>query len=160
VSPPIGFLAGYDWIFNVPGYGKELGRSNYVGVMGGYGKVFPDDPVHSQWAPFTGIYYANSATRITDILDGTSNTLALGEYLGGLHSDGARDAELSWMGAGCLITKNGLAPNYGPQGNDFYSFQFQSKHDGVVNFAFADGSVRGISRTADFNAFVYASGMQ
>jgi prepilin-type N-terminal cleavage/methylation domain-containing protein/prepilin-type processing-associated H-X9-DG protein len=159
VRPPIGYFVQLDWVLNVPRYGAELGRSNYVGVMGGFGKVFPDDTGHSQWAPFTGIYYVNSQTKITDITDGMSNTLAFGEYLGGLHNNGTRDLELAWMGAGCLPTKYGLAPIYGPQKNDYYPLQFQSMHSGVVNFAFADGHVTGISRTADFNAYVYASGM-
>jgi prepilin-type N-terminal cleavage/methylation domain-containing protein/prepilin-type processing-associated H-X9-DG protein len=161
VRPPVAFLIFNDWINNVPGYGAEVGRSNYVGVMGGYGKVQPDDPSpnHQGFAPFTGIYYANSRTRVADVLDGTSNTLAFGETLGGLHNNGTRDVELSWMGGGCLMTKYGLAPIYGPQGNDYFSQQFQSTHGGVVNFAFADGHVAGISQTADFYAFIYASGM-
>jgi prepilin-type processing-associated H-X9-DG protein len=160
--PPFGFFVAFDWVLNIPGYGRELGRSNYVGVMGGYGLVFPDDPSpnHQGFRPYTGIYYANSATRVTDITDGTSNTLAFGEYLGGLHNDGTREMEASWMGAGCLPTKWGLAPIYGPQSNDYYKLQFQSKHSGVVNFAFADGHVAGISQTADPNPYIYASGMQ
>jgi prepilin-type processing-associated H-X9-DG protein len=97
--------------------------------------------------------------RPADILDGTANTLLFGEYLGGLHIDGTREMETSWMGAGCLPTRWGLAPIYGPKGNDYYVIQFQSKHNGVVNFAFADGSVRGISQRADFYTFIYASGM-
>jgi len=36
---------------------------------------------------------------------------------------------------------------------------FQSNHGDIVNFAFADGSVRGISRTADYWAFIAASGI-
>jgi len=161
VEPPVGFIVVYDWVLNVPGYGRELGRSNYVGVMGGYGKVFPDDPssLHQGFRPYTGIYYANSKTKITDIADGTSNTLAFGEYLGALHNNGTREFELSWMGAGCLPTTWGLAPIYGPQSDDYFSGQFQSMHSGVVNFAFADGSVRGIRQTADYNAFIKASGM-
>jgi prepilin-type processing-associated H-X9-DG protein/prepilin-type N-terminal cleavage/methylation domain-containing protein len=157
--PPNGFYVGYDWVNNVPGYGRELGRSNYIGVMGGFGKVEPDDQGHREWAPFTGIYYANSTTRISEITDGTSSTLAFGEYLGGLHNNGTRDAESSWMGAGCLLTKYGLQPIYGPKRDDYYLGQFQGAHGGVVNFAFADGHVAGISRAADFNAFLYASGM-
>jgi prepilin-type processing-associated H-X9-DG protein len=39
-------------------------------------------------------------------------------------------------------------------------WQFQSAHTGFVNFAFADGSVRGISWSVDYNTYVYASGMQ
>jgi prepilin-type processing-associated H-X9-DG protein len=36
---------------------------------------------------------------------------------------------------------------------------FGSKHTGVVNCAFADGSVRPVSKNCDFNSWVYASGM-
>ena len=150
----------FDWVYNIPGYGRELGRTNYLGVGGAYGLVPTSDTGHQPWAPFTGIYYANSSTRFTDITDGTSNTLAFGESLGGLHNDGSREIELSWMGAGWLATCWGLAPIYGPGANDHDHHQFQSKHTGgIVNFAWADGHVSGISQTADYNAFIYASGM-
>jgi prepilin-type N-terminal cleavage/methylation domain-containing protein/prepilin-type processing-associated H-X9-DG protein len=161
VSPPYfpGYFVANDWVQNIPNYGRELGRSNYLGVGGAFGNVDPNDAFHAQWYPFKGIYYANSQTRMSDIRDGTSNTLAFGEYLGGLSQKGPRPLELSWMGAGWLPTKWGLAPIYGPQGDDYNIWMFQSNHSSVVNFAFADGSVRGISRTGDFNAFIAASGM-
>jgi prepilin-type processing-associated H-X9-DG protein len=97
-------------------------------------------------------------------VDGLSNTLAFGEYLGGFHNNGKRDYELAWMGAGWQPTKYGLAPIYGSswatRGNDYTNNQFQSAHTGrIVNFAFADGHVAGIGITADFNAYIYASGM-
>jgi prepilin-type processing-associated H-X9-DG protein len=45
-------------------------------------------------------------------------------------------------------------------GHDYIFNQFQSAHTGrIVNFAFADGHVAGIGITADFNAYIYASGM-
>ena len=162
-APSVGWFVCVDYVSNIPGYGAELGRSTYFGVGGGYGLVLPGDPTpaHLALAPFTGIYYENSQTRVTDIADGTSNTLAFGEYLGGLHNDGSRDLELSWMGAGWCPTKYGLAPIYGPENNDYFNGQYQSKHtNGIVNFAFADGSVRGISQWVDFNVFIYASGMR
>jgi type II secretory pathway pseudopilin PulG len=84
-----------DWVYNIPGYGHELGRSNYLGVGGAFGEVQPGDPIHQAWAEYTGIYYANSRTRMLDIIDGTSTTLAFGEYLGGLHRDGTRAYELA-----------------------------------------------------------------
>ena len=64
-------------------------------------------------------------------------------------------------GSGCLPTKYGLAPIYGPQGNDYYFLQFQGPHAGgaIVNFAFADGSVHGVSRSVDPGVFLSASGM-
>ncbi len=161
-TPPIGYYYGYDYVLNIPHYGHELGRSNYLCVEGGFGKVDPADTAHAQFLPYTGIYYANSQTKISDITDGTSSTLAFGEYLGGVsRTGGPRYGELSWMGAGCLPTKYGLAPIYGPQGNDYYFLQFQGPHAGgaIVNFAFADGSVHGVSRSVDFGVFLSASGM-
>jgi prepilin-type N-terminal cleavage/methylation domain-containing protein/prepilin-type processing-associated H-X9-DG protein len=150
----------HDEVRNIPGYGRELGRTNYAGVGGGYGLIPPGAQSNTEWAPYTGIYYANSRTRMTDIADGASNTLAFGEVLGGLHKDGTRDYESSWMGNGWRSAKWGLAPIYGPTGDDYRFSQFQSIHPGrIVNFAWADGHVSGISQTADFNAFVAASGM-
>src|SRR5262249_9912369 len=57
----------YDWVYDVPGYGRELGCTNYLGVGGAYGAVQPGDPnpAHTPWVPYTGIYYANSQTKIT-----------------------------------------------------------------------------------------------
>src|SRR5262249_51783871 len=69
-----------DYVWDWPNFGRELGRTNYLGCGGAYGKVDPTDvanpPNNQQWAPFTGIYYMSSATKIADITDGTSNTVA------------------------------------------------------------------------------------
>jgi prepilin-type processing-associated H-X9-DG protein len=147
-----------DYVWDWPNFGHEMGRTNYLGVGGGYGKVDPADNAApdynwNNWGPFTGIYYMNSKTRITEISDGTSNTVAFGEYCG-THINGTREFGISWMGAGWLSTRSGLAPING----DFTWRQFSSKHTGIVNFAFGDGSVRPISRTADFNQWIYATG--
>jgi prepilin-type processing-associated H-X9-DG protein len=153
-----------DYVLDVPNYGHEMGRTNYLGNGGGYGKIDPSDTPNLSWAPFTGIYYMSSKTRITDITDGTSNTVAFGEYTG-VHIDGTRDFVVSWMGAGWLSSRWGLAPVYSANsrtlgtGNDYSWRQWSSKHTGIVNFAWADGSVRGISKTADYNAWIYATGM-
>ena len=42
-------------------------------------------------------------------------------------------------------------------GVDWY--QFESFHTGIVQFALADGSVRGISKNIDANTFRYLGGM-
>jgi prepilin-type processing-associated H-X9-DG protein len=158
--PPFGWYWAWDWVQPVPGYGAEMGLCNYLGVAGANGLTYPANPSFARWGRYIGIYYDNSQTRIAEITDGTSNTLAFGEYLGGLYIDGSRYGVQTWLGAGQLPTKWGLQPIYGPGGNDYYNLMFQSKHTGgIVNFAFADGSVHGISQTVDFNVFIYASGM-
>jgi prepilin-type processing-associated H-X9-DG protein len=54
------------------------------------------------------------------------------------------------MGAGYLGTAGGFAnPTWG---------KFSSNHDGVINFCFADGSVRGLSKNADTRTLRSAAG--
>ena len=149
-----------DWLYDWPNFGHELGRTNYVGCSGGLGKVGP--PLNGPgpgWSRYIGIYYAGSKTKVAEIADGTSNTIAFGETLGG-NALGSRNFVASWMGSGCIATAWGIAPVYGPNGNDVDWWQFSSRHPGVVNFAFADGSVRAITRSVDTHTFVFASGMR
>jgi prepilin-type N-terminal cleavage/methylation domain-containing protein/prepilin-type processing-associated H-X9-DG protein len=161
-----------DYVLDVPNFGHEMGRTNYLGCGGGYGKIDPSDTSDAQWLPFTGIYYMSSKTRIGDITDGTSNTIAFGEYVG-VHNGtypsipaNSREFVVSWMGAGWLSSKYGLAPVWdstgaaGTPGTDYTWRMFSSMHTGVVNCSFADGSVRPVSKSADFNSWIYATGMQ
>jgi prepilin-type N-terminal cleavage/methylation domain-containing protein/prepilin-type processing-associated H-X9-DG protein len=109
----------------VGGNAYDAGRANYVGCGGMFGELYP----------YPGIYYANSKVRHGDISDGTSNTIAFGETLGG--ATNPRQFALTWMGAGSLPTYFGMPstpdwPHYG------------SRHTGVVNFSMADGSVRSL----------------
>jgi prepilin-type N-terminal cleavage/methylation domain-containing protein/prepilin-type processing-associated H-X9-DG protein len=154
-----GYNMTADWVYDWPNFGHELGRTNYLGCAGGVGNVGPLPDGSLSWSRYVGIYYPGSKTRIASILDGTSFTIAFGETLGG-NGIGSRDFVASWMGSGSLGTAWGLAPMYGPNNNDVDWWQFSSRHPGVVNFAFADGSVRPITRSVDWRTFVYASGMR
>jgi len=119
-----------------PGTNLPLGATNYVANAGALGNVSASgDPFYGQWC---GPYYNNSATKMVAITDGTSNTIAFGETLGGT-SQGARDYYLAWMGAGALPTAWDLIEPCG-----WYSYG--SRHTGIVLFAFGDGSVRGLRK--------------
>jgi len=71
------------------------GRSNYIGCAGEFGALYP----------YPGVYYLNSKTRMTDITDGTSNTIAFGETLGGTQAV-PRDYSLRCTG-GCRSRRSG-----------------------------------------------------
>jgi prepilin-type N-terminal cleavage/methylation domain-containing protein/prepilin-type processing-associated H-X9-DG protein len=109
-----------------------------------------------------GIFYRNSKTKITDITDGSSTTLAVGER-------GAFFAQSPWAGVmtdgSILVTPD--APVYVARffpapamvlaraGVRFLNdpwcepFDFFSPHQGTCQFLFADGSVKGIAITVD-----------
>jgi prepilin-type N-terminal cleavage/methylation domain-containing protein/prepilin-type processing-associated H-X9-DG protein len=135
-----------DFVWDWPNFGHEMGGSNYVansgylGTGSGFDSVAKPNPFQRCATPratkWEGPYYANSKTTLL-MPDGTSNTIAFGESIGG--SAFARDFRMSWMGAGTVATYGGLPPtgNNGP-------WVFSSNHSGVVNFGYCDGSVRSI----------------
>jgi prepilin-type N-terminal cleavage/methylation domain-containing protein len=85
------------YTYQFPPYGGP-----FVGVLA-YGKIVPtafySNMFQKEWIPYAGIYYDASKTRIADITDGTSNTVAFMECLGGVHEDGSRDFEMAWTRA-------------------------------------------------------------
>ncbi|OWK42379.1 DUF1559 domain-containing protein [Fimbriiglobus ruber] len=155
VTPGTGIIDAY---WTAPGYididylyagsffasfgGSDWGRSNYIGSAGYLGAA-------STYCP--GVYDVNSTTKIVAITDGTSNTLAFGESLFGT-ATGTRDYVVTWFGAGSMPTAWGLTttPDW---------VNFSSRHTGIVNFAFCDGSVRPISVNANGTMFNYVGGL-
>jgi prepilin-type processing-associated H-X9-DG protein len=137
----------------------NVGLTNYVGSAGSLGNVATEgDTFYGQ---FVGPYYTRSQMKTAQLTDGSSNTIAFGESLGGT-SQGARDWSLSWMGAGAYpLAWNLITPT------QWYTFG--SRHTAVVQFAFADGSVKGIRKLGGNNSgwftpqwynLMYAGGMQ
>jgi prepilin-type processing-associated H-X9-DG protein len=87
-------------------------------------------------AHYAGPFGVNTGTRVQDITDGTSNTVAFGETLGGQQfADGSVDYRIAWA-AGATYT--GLV---GAQERSTLG-AYNSNHSGVANFAFCDGSAR------------------
>ena len=100
---------------------------------------------------YEGVFQSQTQSGVDQVSssDGTANTLLFGEALGDQET-GARQYSLAWIGAGGMITGGGINPA------DW--FTFGSKHTAVIQFCFADGSVRGVAKSADPVAVVFASG--
>jgi prepilin-type N-terminal cleavage/methylation domain-containing protein/prepilin-type processing-associated H-X9-DG protein len=125
-----------------------LGPSDYRGNMAA-GMVIPSSangcPVLDPTNPFclvydNGVLYQNSAVNIADITDGTSTTVILGE-------------SLTPTGVWSMATTSVIRTNIDRTINQpiFYNGQndytyWMSKHPGMVNFAFCDGSTRSVTQ--------------
>lgn len=134
----------------------DLATSNYAGVFG----------IGEPGVDGEGVFFRNSQLKITDITDGTSNTLMIGEraYLYG---------ETTWVGAvtgASMVAPPGspMPPQVLNSSNNILGHageavdgpaspkepnHFSSRHTGVVNFAFADGSVRALSNKATYQVY-------
>ena len=116
-------------------YAGRPGLTNYIGCAGALGDVT------GYYGTWVGTFYVDSAVPVATIADGTSNTIMFGETLAGAET-GQRDWALAWMGSGSMPTAwNLLSPA------QWYTFG--SKHSGVVNMAFGDGSVRSMRKVGN-----------
>ncbi|HEY1186396.1 MAG TPA: DUF1559 domain-containing protein [Gemmata sp.] len=127
------------------GAGTDFGKTNYASNAGYLGNM-------PGWDAYVGPFGVNTKTKLTSITDGTSNTLAFGEALGGGKTASSRSYAPTWAGGFNLPTAWGLtdSPNWTTYG---------SMHSGVVNFALCDGSVRSLSVSSNSGVFTKASGM-
>jgi prepilin-type N-terminal cleavage/methylation domain-containing protein/prepilin-type processing-associated H-X9-DG protein len=129
------------------------GNSTTEGICGDYGVNYGSGTTIAEanngvfrWVMDT----PTSATglRIADITDGTSNTLLIGEkhvLLDGLGKVSDSDVDIytskPWDASG---RKAGSAYPLALSSSDAYNVQFGSWHPGVVQFGFADGSVKAL----------------
>jgi prepilin-type N-terminal cleavage/methylation domain-containing protein len=131
-----------------------MGRTNYLGV-GGLGHGIGTNQ------PYEGIFTSHSKWTLGQIaaLDGTSNTLMYGEACGRQAFDGNGNLndnviDKSWF-LSVQYTIRGMNARLDPatgswvedNGSRCYHSSYSSNHGAVVQFAFADGSVRGLNST-------------
>jgi len=136
----------------------EVAAANYVGMYG------TSDP----GVDGDGLFFRNSQVALRDIADGLSNTIALGER-------SHRLGEATWVGSvtgtqlfpdeeegeigkarlehasGMVLGHIGLG--YGPNDPRSEVNQFYSVHGDGVNFAFADGHVRFLPSSIDYQVY-------
>lgn len=130
----------------------ELPSSSYTGNFG----------ISEPGVDGEGIFYRNSKLTLTDITDGTSHTLLVGER-------SSKYSETTWIGSvtgSKFSTPTGspLAFELNEPSNFVLSHvgemfsgaatpleinNFSSNHSGVVNYLFADGHVKSLSSSVD-----------
>ena len=179
-ATPIAFLICPSDKMPNPGVGQEPGSNYYHGLTNYHPVATGLDKSNSKWGS-DGAIPTSRTVKLTDITDGSSNTLLFGEwtnfdpnfvswapYVG---SDSQYELWIfagAWdsSSAGCLAT-GGLSFNYrlpvAPATTTITTAlntiqlraqAFGSSHAGGANVAFADGSVRFISNTINSSPLV------
>jgi prepilin-type N-terminal cleavage/methylation domain-containing protein len=117
--------------------GAGMGRTNYVGVMGGIPEV-----TFAPYNTYSGLMANRSKISLeqSTAADGTSNSFMFGEGLGDADPAG-NTFSWGWMGCGIMSASWGMLT--GPGSGWFH---FSSKHTAVVQFAMGDGAVRPVRK--------------
>ncbi len=166
VSNKFGGLSGGFTFSGAPG-SIVLNRTNYLG-MGGYPLFDAGDGVPGR---YKGIF-GTKRTKITDVTDGSSNTIMFAEYSSAYVNFGTGNILTGpcagTFAGGFIYTYwspdkyNGSPypptdPDFGP--GPLHWYQFGSKHTGIFNVAMADGSVSNLKSNIDYTVWVYLGGM-
>jgi prepilin-type N-terminal cleavage/methylation domain-containing protein len=126
----------------------NVGRTNYLGVHG------RPDVSGRKWE---GVFRNRSTTKFGEIMDGLSNTVAIGESHGGVSSSTPPEpATWLWISAAPLASST--SATWLPGANARTAFN--SFHPGIVQFVLADGSVQPIQTTIDPEVWMRLAGMR
>ena len=154
-----------------------VNNTNYLGVQGGgpSGLVNCSGGNSNEFYD-NGVLYANSNTRMRDLIDGSSNTLMLGESKYMVTKDGTTSTfYLGWsssirLGSGSTMphpvtmaaareqinsrtVTGGRQPSSGNDSRTSYSRLFGSFHEGGCHMLLADGSTHFFSENMDLATY-------
>lgn len=146
--------------------GWTKGGTDYGGCLGAC-NGFHDCGTHEFWrvangnrpeAPCKGMFRVNSATRIREVTDGTSNTIMIGE-LDRLDVSNSNFSQDGWaIGGSPTIFSTCSNACRGPNSNFFE--EPASEHVGGIHVGLADGSIRFVADTIDKQLFAAMGSMQ
>ena len=162
---------------NTGGLTTPLARSNYVACYGNTPFLAESPSVMTAHLVIDGIsgkgmFYRNSRTRIADVTDGLSNTLAVGEK-------NAKNTMATWVGVvpGATWRSANDTANYGgipaniaaakvlghacrqhpPSAEAGVAEDFSSPHINGVNMLFADGSVHAVRQSVSMGVYPFTA---
>ncbi|QEH32151.1 hypothetical protein OJF2_06200 [Aquisphaera giovannonii] len=143
------------------GVGWMQAYSSYGGIVGAWSlRLHVDDATFAlRKANQTGVIYAHSSTRLSEITDGTSNTMIYGEHLHGIY-DAAGQAQYHAWNSGYwtdtmidayypVNASSRLLKLTDATARDYIAMSLESRHPGGANVAFCDGSVRFLKDSID-----------
>ena len=144
----------------------------YQGVAGA---IYPGENVEGVGndaigdVPLNGIFGFGEPRSFRDIADGTSNTLMVGEFVHiDKNIDGSYDRNPPGDIRPWVLSRSGAKASYAfkvsefapnapvnrnKDGTAFNHLPMSSFHNGILNFAFADGSVQVVSENVDIDVY-------
>lgn len=141
----------------------RLPTANYVGSFGTEGpeEVCDGAPFPNAQCRGDGVFSHNSSTRLRDIVDGSSNTVFLGEHRTDTRAATIAATGMEWHSTWVGYVAEGEeaaarflgVADHTPNHRSLHLEDFSSWHTGGTHFLFGDGRVKFISENIDLRVY-------